>query len=778
MTAEQLIWEMPKGLIKWYDFKSGSNALCITANQEMDMAAIQALKECRVCVRHCTVQELAAIPYTDKFDYVVILSAIERTGSISKAVELLDRVRSVMSKQGKLFLGMDNRLGVRYFCGDRDIYTGRNFDGIENYVRANLYDYDLIEGRCFSKAEIVDILNNAGFKYYRFYSVFPLLQRPQMMFAEDYIPNEKLDVRLFPQYNFPDTVFLEEEKLYDTLIQDGLFHIMANGFWIECPMDGMFANASQVTVSTDRGKNNAMFTIIRRDGNVEKRAMYQDGKRKIKELVWNNQYLSEHGINMVALNVEDEKVVMPYVHGESALKYLRDLILEDSELFLRRLDEIWKLIIQSSEHTQYSEIDWERYEPYWEQRKKDDPQRERWKKLANGTNEEQESIGIILKRGYIDLVPLNSFWHDGQFLFYDQELYIDNLPAKVIMLRTIDLIYMGNFQLEKVLPMEDVKERYGLSVCRELFYRFIRKFLDDFRNDAVLRQYYKQVRRDNGVVNANRQRMNYEAQEYEKIFRDIFRGAENRKLFLFGSGSYAAQFISQFGSDYNIDGIVDNNKEKWTTMFQGITIYPPDILKELEPGTFKIIICIRNYMSVLHQLQEMRIRDFSVYDSNLCYPRRLGVHFSRDGELNEKKKYHVGYIAGVFDLFHIGHLNMFKRAKAECDYLIVGVVTDEGVTKAKRTMPFIPFEERIEIVRSCRYVDEVVEIPPEYSDTDEAYRRYQFDVQFSGSDYEHDEGWLAKRDYLRKQGANLVFFPYTKTTSSTYIKDLINRKLL
>lgn len=623
MTAEQLIQEMPKGLIKWYDFKPGSNALCITADQEMDMAAIQALKECGVCVRYCTAEEIETMPYTGHFDYVVILSAIERTGSIAKAAELLRKVRALTDGQGKMFLGMDNRLGIRYFCGDRDIYTGRNFDGIENYARANLYDYDLIGGRCFSKAEIVEMLDNAGFKYYRFYSVFPLLQRPQMIFAEDYIPNEKLDIRLFPQYNFPDTVFLEEERLYDTLIQNGLFHIMANGFWIECSMDGMFANASQVTMSADRGKNNAMFTIVCRDGKVEKRAMYQEGKRKIKDLVRNNQYLSERGIHMVKLNVEEEKVIMPYVHSESALKYLRDLILEDSELFLRRLDELWELIIQSSEHIQYSEIDWEKYEPYWEQRKKDDPQRERWKKLANGTKEEQENIGIILKRGYIDLVPLNSFWHDGKFLFYDQELYIDNLPAKVIMLRTIDLIYMGNFQLDKVLPMERVKERYGLNVCRELFYRFIRKFLDDFRNDAVLRQYHKQVRRDNGVVNANRQRMNYETQEYEKIFRDIFRGAENRRLFLFGSGSYAAQFLSQFGNDYKIAGIIDNDREKWDSMFQGITIYPPDILKKLEPGTFKIIICIRNYMGVLHQLQKMGIHGFSVYDSGLRYSRKL-----------------------------------------------------------------------------------------------------------------------------------------------------------
>lgn len=778
MTEEQLIQEMPKGLLKWYDFQEGSSVLYITAEQAADRVMLNALEECDVCVRCCTAEELDDLSYTGKFDYAVILSAAERAGGLAEAARLLAGIRSVLSGQGKLFLGMDNRLGIRYFCGDRDPYTGRNFDGIENYVRTNLYEYDRLAGRCFSKAEIREMLDRAGFVYHRFYSVFPLLQSPQIMLAEDYIPNEKLDIRLFPQYNFPDTVFLEEERLYDTLMQNGLFHTMANGFWIECPLDGRFANVRQITMSADRGKDNAMFTVIRRDDQVEKRAMYQEGNRKIRKLAYNHKDLSEHGINMAPVQAEGARITMPYIHGISALEYLRDLLVQDTELFFRRLDELWTLIIQSSEHTAYSEIDWERYEPYWEKRRKDDPQRERWKKLANGTKEERESIGIILRRGYIDLVPLNSFWVDNRFVFYDQELYIENLPAKVIMLRTIDLIYMGSFRLERLMPVEEVRARYGLRECRELFYSFIRKFLDDFRNDAVLKRYHRQVRRNNEVVNANRQRSNYPAQEYERIFRDIFRGAENRRLYLFGSGNYALHFLSQFGGDYTVDGIIDNDEKKWSTRFQGIEICAPDILRELEPGTFKVIICIRNYMGVMHQLQKMGITDFSVYDSSLSYPRKRPAHRPGSGNAGQKKKYHTGYIAGVFDLFHIGHLNMFKRAKEECDYLIVGVVTDEGVMKAKRTMPFIPFKERIEIVRSCRYVDEAVEIPFEHSNTDEAYRRYQFDVQFSGSDYEHDQGWNAKRDYLQKQGANLVFFPYTETTSSTRIKELIDRRLL
>ena len=141
------------------------------------------------------------------------------------------------------------------------------------------------------------------------------------------------------------------------------------------------------------------------------------------------------------------------------------------------------------------------------------------------------------------------------------------------------------------------------------------------------------------------------------------------------------------------------------------------------------------------------------------------------------KKYHIGYIAGVFDLYHIGHLNMFRRAKEQCDYLIVGVVSDEGVRKNKGVDPFIPFAERVELVRACRYVDEASEIPLTYAGTREAWELYHFDVQFSGSDYENDPYWLAEKDFLEKHGATMVFFPYTEQTSSTKIKAVINQQL-
>ena len=120
-------------------------------------------------------------------------------------------------------------------------------------------------------------------------------------------------------------------------------------------------------------------------------------------------------------------------------------------------------------------------------------------------------------------------------------------------------------------------------------------------------------------------------------------------------------------------------------------------------------------------------------------------------------------------------MNIFRRAKEQCDYLIVGVVSDEQVIRNKKTSPYIPFDERLAIVQACKYVDEVVEIPVDKSDTEAAWHMYHFDVQFSGSDYADDPIWLAKKVFLQQHGANMVFFPYTETISSTEIKEKISK---
>lgn len=133
------------------------------------------------------------------------------------------------------------------------------------------------------------------------------------------------------------------------------------------------------------------------------------------------------------------------------------------------------------------------------------------------------------------------------------------------------------------------------------------------------------------------------------------------------------------------------------------------------------------------------------------------------------KKYKVGYTTGVFDLFHIGHLNLLKRAKEQCEYLIVGVSTDEVVESYKHKTPIIKFEERCAIVEAIRYVDKVV--PQASMNKLDAYKSLKFDVLFHGSDWQGSNMYNEIINELAKYNVDVVFLPHTEGISSSSIRD-------
>ena len=136
------------------------------------------------------------------------------------------------------------------------------------------------------------------------------------------------------------------------------------------------------------------------------------------------------------------------------------------------------------------------------------------------------------------------------------------------------------------------------------------------------------------------------------------------------------------------------------------------------------------------------------------------------------KKYKIGYTTGVYDLFHIGHLNILKRAKEQCDFLIVGVSTDEVVQEYKHKKPVIPYEERKAIIEAIKYVDKV--IPQESMDKYLAWEKEKFNVIFHGDDWKNSDMYNEMERKLKAEGVEFVYFPYTKGTSSTLLTKTIN----
>jgi glycerol-3-phosphate cytidylyltransferase len=130
----------------------------------------------------------------------------------------------------------------------------------------------------------------------------------------------------------------------------------------------------------------------------------------------------------------------------------------------------------------------------------------------------------------------------------------------------------------------------------------------------------------------------------------------------------------------------------------------------------------------------------------------------------------IGYTSGVFDLFHVGHVNILRNAKSMCDRLVVGVSVDKLVSyKGKNSV--ISFDERIEVVRSCRYVD--LAVPQDSMDKIDAWKRYKFNIMFVGDDWYKTEKWSDFESEFSNVGVKIIYFPYTNSTSSTLINDTL-----
>lgn len=132
----------------------------------------------------------------------------------------------------------------------------------------------------------------------------------------------------------------------------------------------------------------------------------------------------------------------------------------------------------------------------------------------------------------------------------------------------------------------------------------------------------------------------------------------------------------------------------------------------------------------------------------------------------------VGYTQGTYDMFHIGHLNLIRNARAQCDYLIVGVNSDDLIRSYKNKMAIVPLEERMDIIAALRFVDEVVSC--DTLDKKRAFEKHHFQKIFIGDDWRGNARWKQTEEELAMLGAEVVYLPYTKNTSSTLLREKLS----
>ena len=727
---EQLLKQMKAGLVAWYPFDAGYKILYIGKENE---PIAEFLREKNYTIEAISIGD---IEKAGKFRYIIAIELFECNNNPS---EVMVSLAKHLEKDGTLLIGANNRLGIRYFCGDWDPYTCRTFDGIENYYNVpDDLDYE-VPGRLYAWSELNDIISKSGMNT-KFYSVFPNLDYASHIISEKSKPNEDLANRILPLYHHYPTIFLEEERLYPTLIKNDLFHKMANAYLIECRWDEDYIDASYITLSSNRSKQRAMATIISSD-KVVKKPLFPEGKVGIQTLINNMSDICSRGIKVVKFDLEADGIIMPFISGMMTQEVLQQKMKENVDDFYRIMDEFVEITKKSSDIVR-----------------------------------NDDELGPIAKNGYVDMLPLNSFYVDDEFIFVDQEFSVPEYPIDAIIARAISTLYAYHEELNDCIPREEVYKRYNLLDRKDIFDRMEFEFLEDILNWKHLGMYWWHRRRHKNITDKNRAEMNFETEEYVNFSGDPLDDIGDKKVIIFGAGRFAMSFIDWYGPICDIECIADSDVNRQGQNIRGIPIVSPEEIADIDEEKYRVIICVKNYMPVVRQLIGLGIKNSRIYDAYKVYPRKINyIPAEKDDSL---KQYKIGYISGVFDLFHKGHLNLLKRAKEKCEYLIVGVVSDEGVRKFKHVEPFIPFEERIEIVATCKYVDEAVEIPLEHRDARSAYALYHFDCQFCGSDYYKDPVFMADREWLISLGSNMEVLPYTDSTSSTKIKSLIEKGLV
>lgn len=240
---------------------------------------------------------------------------------------------------------------------------------------------------------------------------------------------------------------------------------------------------------------------------------------------------------------------------------------------------------------------------------------------------------------------------------------------------------------------------------------------------------------------------------------DIFSELDERRIILFGSGKITEYYLKRYGEEYRPIFIVDNNQDKWGSKKNGIEIRNPDSITRLMQGTYRVIIAIKDFESVVEQLKQMGIGE----DSYRIFDREIDALLgSKINDAMSDEKYHIGYVIGAFDSFGINDLSLLKSSKANSHYLIAGVLTDElmsaelfakyGSKKLKNT-----FEERFELVKQCKYVDRVIPVDSHNFDVINAWKELRFGCLFVQKEHENfpERIWLGRK--LNTLGSNIEY---------------------
>ena len=312
------------------------------------------------------------------------------------------------------------------------------------------------------------------------YYPLPDWRMPQLIYTDEYLPEDNLNERLLVYHPQNKTLLADEAGLYSQVIKGGVFPFFANSFLLELAREpDSLSKAVYVALSSDRGREKALATVLYSDGRAAKRPLFPEGQVYGQRLVAQSKELGRLGLPILSCSWQEGAVQMKRMEAPMLSAYLKVAPKED---FIAVFDKLWEYILQSSE--QAAEED---------------------NALQGCGSCPDEPWGLILKKAYLELIPLNAFFDKGEILFFDQEYVRENYPAKYVLFRAIHYAYVFTPELEKRVPRRELMERFGIT--EKMWQVFVAeedgRFLPEVRQHKLYRHFYKWLQVDGQQMRLN-----------------------------------------------------------------------------------------------------------------------------------------------------------------------------------------------------------------------------------------------------------------------------------
>lgn len=456
-----------QNILNWYPFKEDADVLevgcgmgaitgvlcdrchSVTAVELSKRRATAALLRCREKENlEIIVGNLNDIDFEKKFDYITLIGVFEYQGSYTDSEnpyhDFLCKIKSLLKPEGKLLIAIENQYGLKYWCGAREDHTGIPFDGI------NQYDFSSKKVRTFSKTTLESMVKACGFNNTFFYYPMPDYKLPTIVYSQEYLPKNENMLNVNYYYT-PDnsTLVAQENKIYRDIIDNHVFEFFANSFLLECSEIGEVGDVIFASMSNRRQPEYQIVTRFRNNNKVEKYPLcLPEGQQHINQILENEINLENHGIKV--WKSEQQKYVLssPFCKSITVDEVLVGAYRnKDKDLYLGIWDKLYGEILKSSEIADWRENIMYSFYP--------------------DTVQDEEKYGVILKRGYVDMIPRNAFLIEGEFWWFDQEWLLENIPAKFVMYRAIIQMYYSFPELEEFVSLLEIATKYDLVVMWE-----------------------------------------------------------------------------------------------------------------------------------------------------------------------------------------------------------------------------------------------------------------------------------------------------------------------